>query len=85
VSAYDEAFNVLGQHAPSGYAMATFSWTLPRTAGVDGNIVAVIDDPAVTFIPEPADTLLLGGGLAVMAWMLRRRGGSIGKAPVLPA
>jgi hypothetical protein len=73
VSAYDEAFNLVGLHDPSGYAMATFSWTLARTAGVDGTIDALIVDPAVSFVPEPADTLLLGGGLAVMALMLRRR------------
>jgi hypothetical protein len=73
VSAYDEAFDLLGHYDPRHGDIAAFTWTLPRTAGVDGNIVAMIADPAVSFVPEPADALLLGAGLAVMALALRRR------------
>lgn len=73
VSAYDEAFDLLGRYDPRRGSLATISWTLPRTAGVEGTIGVRIFDPAVTVVPEPAGALLLGAGLAAMALALRRR------------
>lgn len=73
VSAYDEAFDFLGDYDQRRGYLAEFTWTLPRTAGIDGNIGMNIADDAVTFVPEPSGLLLSGIGLAAIAFLLRRR------------
>jgi hypothetical protein len=73
VSAYDEDDEYLGRYDPKQGSLATITWVLPRTAGVEGTIGVKIFDPAVTVVPEPAGSLLMGAGLALMALMFRRR------------
>ena len=75
LAAYDEAFALLG-NTQNG-ALADFKWTPAVTANVDGNIGVSIADAAVTYVPEPADSLLMGAGLGLMALVLRRRGRAI--------
>ena len=73
VSAFNEAFAPLGQYDPNRGSLADFVWTPAISSAVDGNISVSISDAAVTFVPEPADSLLMGAGLGIMALVLRRR------------
>lgn len=73
VSAFDEAYALLGNADPLRGSLAAFTWTPAAATGVDGSLAASISDPAVTFVPEPADVLLMGIGLAALMLSLRRR------------
>lgn len=73
VSAFDEAFSLLGNVDPVRGSLAAFTFTPAAIGGIDGSIEASISDPAVTFIPEPSGVLLSGIGMAVLAFALRRR------------
>ncbi|MEO7577850.1 MAG: NF038129 family PEP-CTERM protein, partial [Massilia sp.] len=73
VSAYDEAFSLLGKVDPRSGSLADFGWTPAATAGIDGNISASISDAAVSFIPEPSGLPLSAIGLAAIALVMRRR------------
>jgi hypothetical protein len=83
VSAFDESYALLGAFDPVTGALANFSWMPSLTAGAEGNISYVLSDPNVAVIPEPADVLLMGVGLAAMALVLRRR--AVRAAPQNPA
>jgi hypothetical protein len=84
VAAYSEdGFTPLGNFNPVNSSLADFAWTPAATAGIDGTIFASIYDPAVTYVPEPADSLLMVGGLAIMALVLRRRRASGRASPGL--
>ena len=76
VSAFDQDIVPLGTYNPVNLALADFSWTPARTAGGNGSIAAVVTDPGVTVVPEPASLLLLGAGLAGMALAQRRKAGN---------
>ena len=78
VSAFNEAFAPLGNYDPDRGSLADFVWTPAISAAVDGTIGVSITDDAVTFVPEPADSLLMGAGLGLMALVLRRRARSAG-------
>jgi hypothetical protein len=71
LAAYDETNALVG--TTQNGALADFRWTPSATPGIDGELGASISDPAVTFIPEPTDSLLMGAGLGLMALVLRRR------------
>ena len=73
VAAFDELFAPLGNVDPATGSLAVFSWTPATSAAVDGNIGVSISDAAVTYVPEPADSLLMGAGLGLMGLVLRRR------------
>lgn len=73
VSAFDDAFSLLGNADPFRGSLAAFTWTPAATSGIDGSLEVSISDPAVTFIPEPSGVLLAATGLAAIAFVLRRR------------
>jgi hypothetical protein len=73
VSAFDDNFSLLGNADPVNGSLAAFTWTPSASNAVDGNLDVSISDPSVTFVPEPADSLLMGAGLGIMALVLRRR------------
>ena len=74
ISAFDGSFNWLGAFDPATGALAVFTWTPSVMAGQDGSIALGVSDPNVTVVPEPAGILLMGGGLALIMLMSRRRG-----------
>ena len=73
VSAFDDNFSLLGNVDPARGSLAEFIWTPSASSAVDGNLDVSISDPSVTFVPEPAGSLLMGVGLAAVAVALRRR------------
>ena len=82
VSAFgNDGVTPLGQYDPATGALARFAWTPALSSGIDGQIDVSIADPGVTFIPEPAQCLLIGIGLAALALVRRQRSSkSIGQA-----
>jgi hypothetical protein len=81
VSAFDDAFALLGKVDPFRGSLAAFTWTPAAVGGIDGSIGVSITDDAVTFIPEPSGVLLSGIGLAAIAVALRRRAKPLAPQP----
>ena len=73
VSAFDQAIAPLGRYNPVNLALADISWTPALSASGLASIRTAVSDPAVSVVPEPANMLLMGAGLAAMAIALRRR------------
>lgn len=75
VSAYDEAYALLGNYNPVTGALVDFSFTPGISAQSQGSVGIVVSDAVVTVVPEPGDALLLAIGLAAMGAVLGSRHG----------
>ncbi|WP_306392186.1 NF038129 family PEP-CTERM protein [Telluria beijingensis] len=87
VSAFDEAYNLLGGHDPLSGALVAFGWTPATDVLGRGAVDVQLWDPAVTVVPEPANWQLLAAGVLALggARLSRRRQRLAERRASLPA
>lgn len=73
VSAFDVNYMPLGNYDPVTLALVDFGWTPSPGPFGEGTIGIGISDPLVTVVPEPADLLLMGAGLAALVVVMQAR------------
>jgi hypothetical protein len=74
VSAFgSDAMTPLGNYDPVTGTLVDFSWTPAQTALGSGTVGGVASDSGVHVVPEPADVMLMGIGMAALTLVVRRR------------